>query len=305
MHARFRRHAFTLVELLVVIGIIAVLISVLLPTLSAAREQGNKAKCLSNLRQIGQAVLMYANDNKGSWVPWRGRTFGSGATAWFGVTSTFGPDVGLGSTTTPPYGASLLVKKPIGRALTANGYMPNADPFFCPSDAWRAPYRQLGNSITAFGDQRGQLMWGPSNATAIFSGLASQSYWQWYNPSIPYYPASGVLTDPLGGGSFPAATTDYRKGVMNDRVILKEGYRRMYWTDQGWEALVAGDQATISTYPYFHRKGWNVLYLDGHAKWISRDLALPMMTQYRDDPTSPTKGLGFATQIQRAYNDLY
>src|SRR5436190_11055829 len=59
------RRAFTLVELLVVIGIIAVLISVLLPALKMAREQALSAQCLANLRQCGQALYMYANQNKG------------------------------------------------------------------------------------------------------------------------------------------------------------------------------------------------------------------------------------------------
>jgi prepilin-type N-terminal cleavage/methylation domain-containing protein/prepilin-type processing-associated H-X9-DG protein len=64
-HAIQSNTGFTLVELLVVIGIIAVLISILLPSLAKAREQANRAQCLSNQKQIVAAILMYAGDNRG------------------------------------------------------------------------------------------------------------------------------------------------------------------------------------------------------------------------------------------------
>jgi prepilin-type N-terminal cleavage/methylation domain-containing protein len=64
-----RSSGFTLVELLVVIGIIVVLIGILLPVISRARDSANTTACLSNLRQIGLAISAYANDHHGCLVP--------------------------------------------------------------------------------------------------------------------------------------------------------------------------------------------------------------------------------------------
>ena len=59
-----RARGFSLIELMVVIGIIALLIAIFLPTLSRARQQANRTKCLNNVRQIGVGIAMYLHDNK-------------------------------------------------------------------------------------------------------------------------------------------------------------------------------------------------------------------------------------------------
>lgn len=65
LHMRRSKKGFTLVELLVVIAIITLLIALLMPSLRKAREHAVAVQCMSNLRQIGQALVMYASDNNG------------------------------------------------------------------------------------------------------------------------------------------------------------------------------------------------------------------------------------------------
>jgi prepilin-type processing-associated H-X9-DG protein/prepilin-type N-terminal cleavage/methylation domain-containing protein len=85
-----RRHraAFTLVELLVVIGIIAVLIGILLPAINKARKAAKMTACLSNLREYGNAFVMYCNANRGRFSPYY--VGGSNPRAWLHQLKKYG-----------------------------------------------------------------------------------------------------------------------------------------------------------------------------------------------------------------------
>ena len=104
-----RRSAFTLIELLVVVGIVSVLVAILMPVLSGAREAAQRTACASNLRQVVNAALAYAQANRGYWPPahlnhltrnlhrWHGTRASSGAPFEFTPDSPLAPYLHTGA----------------------------------------------------------------------------------------------------------------------------------------------------------------------------------------------------------------
>lgn len=257
-----RRGAFTLVELLVVIGIIAVMIALLLPALSRAREQANAVKCMSNLRQLGQAFVMYSENNKGIVIPSYTMTGTNG-----------GPTVKLEGW------APILDRD----KYVAGDREMNRGVFTCPSTFNVAPFETAAQTGTDPGNPKGCMDWPciRSGTTVAATTIPERGFDRiirvgyWINADNPIGSATTVVPDryytssvgygPGTNGLFLNYTKTARFRKPSRLIVLADG-------------VYAGRQsdtrigATNSRIGYRHPKQMaNVCFADGHAEAIAGD----------------------------------
>lgn len=251
-----KRTAFTLIELLVVIAIIAILAAILFPVFAQARESARTISCLSNCKQIGLGVKMYAQDYDelypmGTYPDARNWEVNADVNPYdpnnqcldnFGLWKGFNPGDGGPDYTGCAYGGEFyrtLMNVQVGP------YLKNKQIWYCPSDKFRRP--------SDFNLQRGL-----------------QSY-QWF----PNWVYNTWCPGSTAGASGPFPCVKYPDGYhnLNDDPPSEKSdlvAQRMLFVERGvfgWDGPDGCDGGCKNT-NFNHGRGFNAVYLDGHAKIV-------------------------------------
>jgi prepilin-type N-terminal cleavage/methylation domain-containing protein len=257
--SRRRPRAFTLVELLVVIGIIAVLISILLPSLSKAREAAKRTQCLSNLRQMGIYLNMYANAYNQQ-VPLGLSTRQESAVTerakqenYFITVKSPKPHPQPGQTTRY-VGLGLLfpaniVKESSGRVF----YCPTFDGDINHSyNASSNPWTPLTTSVRiTYSCRPGESPDGPAEPSTDKS-----VWWNFDDPAPPYSSTNArpfaprKVTSRTGGAPFTLPAEMMKLNKLKSKAVLCD--------------INSSSTRTLTS----HKGGFNVLYANGGAHWV-------------------------------------
>lgn len=285
MKERTAAAGFTLVELLVVVGIIAILIGILLPVLGRAREQANRIACMSDLRQVANAFFMYTQEN-GGWFP--------SPAVWGGPSPTA---LGYGnlSTPAPPGYPADWIGWPedwiVWRNKTPNDKLQgaivkylanptNGKIMMCPSDEalYRKvpnpdgslyPYSYVMNSYLSFGTNSNPHV--PQTVTAPKNNLRYPADAAWKIAQVRrsadkillYEEDERAVRDGRGQLQSPAIgnNVDNIVGLLSIRHDNKRVMPDDPPKSQGQERV----EDTVNR----DRKG-NVAFVDGHADYVTR-----------------------------------
>jgi prepilin-type N-terminal cleavage/methylation domain-containing protein/prepilin-type processing-associated H-X9-DG protein len=231
------RLGFTLVELLVVIGIIALLISILLPSLSRAQRAAKRVQCQAALKQFGNAQMMYISESKGWCVPIKTNTESS--VTGYGTLKYIRWDFN------EVFRKHLNMGIPENTAVTVNWAGPWNPGLLCPEavHAQESKYVMHSYGFNREGINRDRN--GDGSAT-----FADAIAFKWNEINRPAEKIMALdSTYWLTAGGTHGSVSDYR----------------VYW-DVGGESTAAPNGRVM----YRHMQGANVLYYDGHVDWVRK-----------------------------------
>jgi prepilin-type N-terminal cleavage/methylation domain-containing protein/prepilin-type processing-associated H-X9-DG protein len=265
-----RKRAFTLVELLVVIGIIALLISILLPALTRARRQANKLKCSANQHDIGLALFAYAADSKGS-LP---QYFASPANAAYHAANPTG-------TTWPDLGGIWMWDIEVGTRDALVKYGATQGVLYCPTND------QITNAdSSATWDfhvyLNGVLTKGIPPNTQPTTGYSILGYFFLITrPEASTYPLN-TYADPRGHWDYqstlhprntkaskPASTVFIRPNVASETEIVTDAILSNPLPPYSFAHIAGGLYGPMNSSHVYGKipEGSNILFLDGHAEF--------------------------------------
>jgi prepilin-type N-terminal cleavage/methylation domain-containing protein len=254
--ANRNRGAFTLVELLVVIGIIAVLISILLPAINRAREAANRTNCLANLHSIAQMLRMYSVNYKDQCPLGYSHSSAGGINAASDEQNNYYLSR---ASTAPPVGEKVRYVG-IGLLFPANLIKEGEGKvFFCPS------FTDTNHQYNVPSNP-----WPPSLNTvrSCYSVRSSMFYSHPGDQKVQWQPDGVIWSQGVPGDSFAPYGTDGSTPPFFPQALPKLSRMRDH-------AIISDICSSDTRVDPAHKRGINVLYANGAAKWIDRGLIDP------------------------------
>lgn len=296
--------AFTLVEMLVVISIILLILAILIPAINKAREVANRVQCATRLRNIGQAMVIYANDNKGAIA---GSPLTTGSYLWADTSAGPKPADGINNAVAPPpcvdiydfigpLCSILKINLPQGDSTIERfEFYRGLEAFSCPSNRGVMAEKYVGPA----GIERGQML---SYCTATgfmlqaysgsdYSGLAAMPgtpYWTVPTNYLPLISKVGLTSRKIyaadsGRWSRYDSTPTFSLAILSDHNSTPFSDFGAFWgISKSFDRSVPNkiNDATVDARVFAYRHGkrtqggdfgeyrMNAVFFDGHVETL-------------------------------------